>query len=74
MVCTVTCCLQELDETWAAAGSGRGESAGAGAAGTGAGDHAAAVVPPSLQEQVEWLQQLGKVLAEELPSCKPFIF
>eukprot|EP00198_Chlamydomonas_reinhardtii_P009169 XP_001698506.1 predicted protein [Chlamydomonas reinhardtii] len=70
----VWCIQQELDETWAAAGSGRGESAGAGAAGTGAGDHAAAVVPPSLQEQVEWLQQLGKVLAEELPSCKPFIF
>ncbi|PNW77751.1 hypothetical protein CHLRE_10g450150v5 [Chlamydomonas reinhardtii] len=70
----VWCIQQELDESWAAAGSGRGGSAGAGAAGTGAGGHAAAVVPPSLQEQVEWLQQLGKVLAEELPSCKHFSF
>ncbi len=60
--------LQELDESWVATGVSRRRTA----AGSGMAAAATPAAPPSLQDQAQWLQRLGRVLAEELPACKAF--
>ncbi|KAG2428723.1 hypothetical protein HXX76_011427 [Chlamydomonas incerta] len=57
------CIQQELDNIWALGTGGGAASRGA------AAPTSTAHAPPSLlQEQAQWLLQLGKVLSEELPQ------
>ncbi|KAG2428721.1 hypothetical protein HXX76_011425 [Chlamydomonas incerta] len=79
------CIQQDLDEIWTgpeSGGNGGASPASGGCQPAARGGTFSGVAPPpsapsgppppSLQEQARWLQQLGKVLEEELPGCKAF--